>query len=218
MSRPEPASAIAARKRQLRRQFRERRRTLLPTCAGALAEMLAAQLPALLRAVAPREPTQSDAQPGTRPATRGWVGLYWPLAGEVDLRPVLLATAACRGRLALPAIAAGRLRYRPWQPGVALQADACGIPAPPAAAGDLAASELQLILVPALAVDRRGIRLGYGGGWYDRLRSDPDWRRVEALVVLPQGCVVDRLPQEPWDIPMDGWLSEAGLTRPCCEP
>ncbi|EDY37749.1 5,10-methenyltetrahydrofolate synthetase [Cyanobium sp. PCC 7001] len=210
MPHPESPSASAARKRQLRRQFRERRRSLLPACAGALAEVLAAQVPALLAAAAPRDPTQ--------PAESGWLGLYWPLPGEPDLRPVLQGSAACRGRLALPAIAAGRLHYRPWQPGTELQADACGIPAPPAAAGDLAASDLRLILVPALAVDRRGIRLGYGGGWYDRLRSDPDWRRVEALAVLPQGCVVDRLPQEPWDIPMDGWISEAGLTRLCREP
>ncbi|SBO42963.1 5-formyltetrahydrofolate cyclo-ligase [Cyanobium sp. NIES-981] len=214
MPHPEPPSASAARKRLLRQQFRERRRTLLPACAGALAEVLAAQLPTLLAAASP----QDAAQPGARPAARGWLGLYWPLPGEADLRPVLQAIAACRGRLALPAIAAGRLHYRPWQPGAALQADACGIPAPPGSAGDLAASDLRLILVPALAVDRHGLRLGYGGGWYDRLRSDPDWRRVEALAVLPQGCVVDRLPQEPWDIPMDGWISEAGLTRPCREP
>ena len=53
-------------------------------------------------------------------------------------------------------------------------------------------------------------RLGYGGGWFDRLRADPPWRRVPALVVLPAACVCEALPQEPWDVPFAGWLDEQG--------
>ncbi|MFN5162901.1 MAG: 5-formyltetrahydrofolate cyclo-ligase, partial [Cyanobacteriota bacterium] len=75
----------------------------------------------------------------------------------------------------------------------------------------LAAPDLGLLLVPALAIDRRGIRLGYGGGWYDRLRADPAWRAVPALVVLPAACVVEALPSDPWDVPFDGWIDESGL-------
>jgi 5-formyltetrahydrofolate cyclo-ligase len=68
-----------------------------------------------------------------------------------------------------------------------------------------------LLLVPALACDRQGFRLGYGGGWFDRLRSAAPWRAVPALAVLPQGCLVERLPHDPWDVPLDGWLHEGGL-------
>lgn len=72
------------------------------------------------------------------------------------------------------------------------------------------AQQLDLLLVPALAIDQRGVRLGYGGGWYDRLRAEPAWRRVPALVVLPAACVCDRLPVDPWDVLFDGWLDERG--------
>ncbi len=69
---------------------------------------------------------------------------------------------------------------------------------------------MALLLVPALAVDSSGLRLGSGGGWYDRLRADPAWARVPALAVLPSGCLVPHLPRDPWDIPFDGWLDERG--------
>ena len=66
-------------------------------------------------------------------------------------------------------------------------------------------------LVPALALDQRGIRLGYGGGWFDRLRSDPLWGAVPALAVLPAGCLVEQLPSDSWDVPFQGWLDEHGV-------
>jgi 5-formyltetrahydrofolate cyclo-ligase len=112
--------------------------------------------------------------------------------------------------LALPAVAGDQLLYRSWRPKAPLVPDACGIPAPLPSQPALAPEQLALLLVPALAVDRRGIRLGSGGGWYDRLRSDPAWRAVPALVVLPSACVVEGLPAEPWDVPFDGWIDEFG--------
>ncbi len=75
----------------------------------------------------------------------------------------------------------------------------------------LSPTALGLLLVPALAIDRQGIRLGYGGGWYDRLRADPAWRAVPALAVLPAACVVETLPRDGWDVPFAGWLDESGL-------
>jgi len=135
------------------------------------------------------------------------LGLFWPLGGEPDLRAPL---RALQRPLALPVVQTGSLRYRPWPPGLELMPDDCGIPAPAAALKDLPPARLQLLLVPALALDGRGVRLGSGGGWYDRLRSDPLWRAVPALTVLPSACLVDRLPADPWDIPFDGWIDERG--------
>ncbi len=136
---------------------------------------------------------RSPGAPGERA-----VGLAWPLA--------------------LPAVAEKRLCYRPWSPGQPLVADACGIPAPPASAGDLEPHQLALLLIPALAIDRHGVRLGYGGGWYDRLRADPAWRRRPALAVLPEACVVAELPRDPWDVPLDGWISERGWRQLVARP
>ena len=144
------------------------------------------------------------------------VGIYWALPGETDLSP--LVAALPHHRLALPCSdgrhhespEAGRLTYHYWNRG-SLQADGCGIPAP-LDQPPLAADHLQLLLVPGLAVDRNGIRLGYGGGYYDRLRADPNWRRVPALVVIPEVCIsAKNLPRDPWDQPFDGWVSEQGV-------
>ncbi len=185
-------------KAELRRELRRRRRLEGPAAAAGLLSAAARELPALLA-------------PGRR------LGLYWPIGAEPDLRP-LAAQPELAGRLALPAVsgdAAGaggpgaRLVYRAWRSGEPLQNDACGIPAPLGPA--LEPEALGLLLVPALALDRRGIRLGSGGGWYDRLRAAPPWRALPALAVLPGACLVERLPADPWDIPFDGWLDERGL-------
>ena len=140
------------------------------------------------------------------------VGLYWPLPGEVDLTPLRLELVNELGlNTALPvADGQGGMTYRHWT-GAPLTKDSCGIPAPldqPA----LGAENLSLLLVPALSVDRMGIRLGYGGGYYDRLRCLERWRGVPALVVLPSACVsVQALPSDSWDRPFQGWLSENGF-------
>jgi 5-formyltetrahydrofolate cyclo-ligase len=189
-----PGDAASAEKAALRRQLRGLRRQLL----GGREEAIRAQVGRVLEREA---------------AGGGRVGLYWPLAGEVDLRPLALRPELA-GRLALPAVAGGRLLYRRWHGAEDLREDAAGVPAPPPSAGELAATELALLLVPALAIDRQGLRLGYGGGWYDRLRNHSDWRRVPALAVLPSGCLLERLPRDPWDVPFDGWISERGLERP----
>ena len=139
------------------------------------------------------------------------VGIYWPLPGEVDVRPL---RDSLHPPLALPvADGNGGLIYRSWSQDP-LQPDGCGIPAP--AKGDaLKPDQLALLLVPALAVDSTGIRLGYGGGYYDRLRADPRWAAVPAWVVLPSACIAaEPLPRDPWDVPFSGWITEQGAGRP----
>ena len=92
---------------------------------------------------------------------------YWPIRGEVDVTPLLLALAARGHPVALPVVAAaGRpLVFRAWREGDAMEAGPYGISEPLAGAPALIP---QILLVPLLAFDRDGYRLGYGGGFYDR--------------------------------------------------
>ncbi len=189
LSTPDPSPPADA-KPTLRRHFRQQRRQALPAASDALVAA-AARLPAFL-------------EPPSR------LGLYWPVGHEPDLRPLHdHLPPPWRERLALPAIRDDRLLYLPWRPGDPLAPDQVGIPAPTGLI-PLEPAEIGLLLVPALAVDHSGLRLGSGGGWYDRLRSHPRWAAVPALVVVPAACVVPHLPRDPWDVPFPGWLTESG--------
>ncbi|MFL0773206.1 MAG: 5-formyltetrahydrofolate cyclo-ligase [Prochlorococcus sp.] len=186
-------ASASARKSEQRRRFRSLRSEQLPLVETRIVEKVQTTL--LERF--------NQTVPGLH------VGLFWPLPGEPDLRPLREQLPLS---FALPACAeAGALHYHPWS-SHPLSKDPCGIPAP-LDEPKLAAESLGLLLIPALAVDLQGIRLGYGGGFYDRLRSLPSWKRVLALAVLPQACVSEQpLPRETWDVALDGWITEKGLS------
>ena len=71
-------------------------------------------------------------------------------------------------------------------------------------------TDLDLILVPLLAIDRQGTRLGYGAGFYDGFLAKllPSTCKIGLLL---DGFNVCALPKEPWDIPLDGYISESGV-------
>ena len=144
------------------------------------------------------------------PIRPGYLGLYWPLSSEVDLRPIRAITP---NAVALPvADGSGGLLYRCWRD-TPMQADGCGIPAPTDAPA-LRADQLSLLLVPALAIDHSGIRLGYGGGLYAPLRAHPLWAARAAGA--PGGvCAGDRgwsPPPYPSRIPL--WsMASAGTSK-----
>jgi len=143
---------------------------------------------------------------------KGYLGIYWPLPGEVDL---LSLKKSLKTPIALPASdGMGRLSYRFWGSGP-LKKDIHGIPAP-LNQPELCPEDIALLIVPALAIDHHGQRLGYGGGYFDRLRAQKTWRAIPSLVVLPKACMaIEPLPCDPWDIPFDGWINEDGAFQAC---
>ncbi|MBA3486620.1 MAG: 5-formyltetrahydrofolate cyclo-ligase [Lysobacter sp.] len=142
----------AVPRQQLRQQLRTRRRELTPARRIQGAQILATQLLGL-----PFAPTA------------GHVAGYWATDGEIALHAwqVQLPPDCI---YCLPVLQAdGCLAFAPWQPGHALRSNRFGIPEPDVAADALIdARRMSLVVVPLVAFDRSGNRLGMGGGWYDR--------------------------------------------------
>ncbi len=153
---------------------------------------------------------------GDRPELRGpgYVGGYWAVNGEVPLHAVQLRLAP--GQVwCLPVVQDdGSLRFAPWRPGDPTRANRFGIPEPDVAmASTLAATDLAVVLLPLLAFDAAGHRLGMGGGYYDRSfgfrhdRPAPPW-----LVGIGYSFQeVPALAREPWDVGLDAVATEHGL-------
>ena len=137
---------------------------------------------------------------------------YWPIATELDIRP-LLARCDERGAVCgLPVVTGdGHLGFRRWRPTMIVEEGPRGTWHPPATAEEI---EPIVVFVPLLAVDDRGVRLGQGAGYYDRTLARLRARRPVTAVGV--GYAVQRvagLPSEAYDQPMDWILTEAGLER-----
>lgn len=151
----------------------------------------------------------------------GAVAAYWPIKDEFDTRPLLEVVAAQGGRLALPVIAgdSGRLIFREWTPGALLVPAGFGTLGPKDTAPEVLPG---LVITPLLAFDRRGCRLGYGGGFYDRtitvLRAAGKCNYALGLGFSAQR--VQQVPVGPEDARLDAIVTEAGVihARPGINP
>jgi 5-formyltetrahydrofolate cyclo-ligase len=142
---------------------------------------------------------------------------YWAVGGELPLHAALAALTARGQRYHLPVLQPGRqLAFAPWRSGVELRTNRYGIPEPACAPADLAAPpSLDLVLVPLIAFDRRGYRLGTGGGFYDRSFAFLKGAARPAQPVLVgigySFQETERLDAQDWDIQMDFVATEREL-------
>jgi 5-formyltetrahydrofolate cyclo-ligase len=132
---------------------------------------------------------------------------YWSFRNEPDLSPLMNA----RRHWGLPRCNGKEMMWHQWQGAHSLQPGRFGIPEPVPQAPAIDPHRVDLILVPAIACDVRGYRLGYGGGYYDRMLSQPQWRRVPTIAIVFEYARLPKLPQDVWDRPMHGICTESGL-------
>jgi len=141
------------------------------------------------------------------------IGAYWPIKGEFDALPALYrwSEAHADRRIGLPVIdrETKQLRFHVWYPGCPMEEDAYGIPKPK----DTESFQPQLLLVPCVGYGPGGLRLGYGGGFYDRTLAALTPRPFTIGVGYSHGWV-PWLEGEPHDVPLDAILTEEGLAHP----
>jgi 5-formyltetrahydrofolate cyclo-ligase len=132
---------------------------------------------------------------------------------EIDPRP-LLTTLAARGHpICLPTVPAARqaLLFRQWRPGDALVAGAYGTEVPGPEAPALTP---QVLIVPLLAFDEAGYRLGYGGGFYDRtLDGLRPQGAVLAIGAAYAGQACEAVPHDDHDQKLDWIVTEHSARR-----
>lgn len=188
-----------AHRQALRQQMAEQRRTLPPPARMAAAQGLRRtleQLPEYL--------------------TDQRVAGYWATGGELPLNLVIPPLATRGQRLLLPLLAKGKeLHFAPWRDGEPIAPNRYGIPEPVTPREWFAPFQLDLVLVPLLAFDRRGHRLGHGGGYYDRSFAFlKDQARPTEPLLVGVGYAfqeVEQLAAQPWDVTLDYIATEREL-------
>jgi 5-formyltetrahydrofolate cyclo-ligase len=145
-------------------------------------------------------------------ATRSVAG-YLPIRNELDPLPAMLALAGLGYAVGVPVIVARDqpVVFRSWTPGVETERGAFGVEVPKTGAP----VEPDVLLVPMLAFDRRGHRLGYGGGFYDRtiaaLRSR---REIHAFGFAYAAQELPVVPDSETDMRLDAIVTEEGVIWP----
>jgi len=184
-----------------RTQFRSFRRSLSPDAYRARSGLIEQRTLSL--------PTVSTAQV---------VHVYWALQerGEVDTRLIIAALRRRGAEVVLPVVQSfdpdtPTLEHRRYQGPSSLETNRWGIPEP-TNTERVAPETLDVVLVPALGVDRSGQRLGHGSGYYDAFLASVPCPRI-ALVY--EDCLVPSLPTAPHDVPMTTLVTEQNVIDAC---
>jgi 5-formyltetrahydrofolate cyclo-ligase len=192
----EPDGDAIATKRALRAELRGRRRIRPQHEREAATEALTTQLIALTSTLGPRS-----------------LACYLATPDEPETRPFLAWACAQGIRVLLPVSRDdGLLDWAPYD-AADEGLDVIGMPVPTTELlGPIAVNDVGLILVPAAAVDRSGMRMGWGRGYFDKTLGSMD-RRPPVFAIVFDGELVDELPRERHDQGVDGAVTPSGITR-----
>ena len=143
-------------------------------------------------------------------------GIYLPHDGEFDSEPLIQALWLAEKKCYLPTLTTdNQLVFHLYTPESSLKKNQYSILEVPFSQDvTLPAKELDVVFTPLVAFDSVGIRLGMGGGYYDRTFQFLEKKRGQPLLIGLgyQAQQVDVLPRADWDIPLDAVLTEEKIT------
>jgi 5-formyltetrahydrofolate cyclo-ligase len=190
-------------KKSLRQALLTARGEIVAQERVALSRAINAHLASFLRA-------KAIANPGLQ------VFGFTPFRGEADLRDLpLLLGPTTQLRFGLPVVdqKAKSMNFFSWRTGEPLKKGAYGIEEPESLNREaLVLDKNAVVLVPTLAATPSGDRLGYGGGYYDRYLSGEKQQEALVLGVLYSAFLRGKIPVEPHDQKLHGYVTEKGIT------
>jgi 5-formyltetrahydrofolate cyclo-ligase len=141
----------------------------------------------------------------------GTVMAFWSFGSEVETAPLIERLHEAGTRIVLPRIQGGDVVAVPYVPGDPVAAAAFGA-MEPSAPGIVEPGQVDLVVVPGVAFDRRGARIGYGGGFYDRFlpRTRPG---VAAIAIAFAVQIVEEIPEGHMDRRVDAIVTEDEVIR-----
>jgi len=191
-------------KRALRRAMAEERDTLPAERRGAMAASAAEHFLEL-------------------PEVRGarTVAGFVSTRSEIDTEPLLQALRQRGVDVVLPRVSTGlippRLRFHRVEKKDDLVFGIFGLLEPSVDSPEVAAHDIDVFMVPGLAFDRRGARVGYGGGYYDELaayvRAHPDATAARFIGFAFDFQLVDTCPSGEWDVPLDCIVTDESIVH-----
>lgn len=141
----------------------------------------------------------------------GPVSGFWPIGSEADARQILVGASGRGLATCLPAVVDGALVFRRWTPWEPIVPGGFGTLVPLPEADTVLPRTL---IVPLLGFDRRGFRLGYGKGHYDRALTELASAGPILAIGIAYGCQeVEAMPIEPHDRALDIIVTERGVIR-----
>ncbi|MBO4220344.1 MAG: 5-formyltetrahydrofolate cyclo-ligase [Clostridia bacterium] len=136
------------------------------------------------------------------------VFLYSPVNQEIDIGFVISFSLSSGKIVAFPqSLSGGEMVFRSVESTDELHPGRFGIPEPDAHAPAVSSCRNSVCLVPSLVFDRRGYRIGYGGGYYDRFLSSFEGT---AVGLIYENCLIESVPREAHDVAVDIIVSEKG--------
>lgn len=135
---------------------------------------------------------------------------YCSFRGEPNIDALLQRPGRVWG---LPRCEGRSLIWHRWFKGTqwSLRSGTYGITEPDPASPVVEPYQVELILIPCLACDISCYRLGYGGGFYDRMLSKPGWKDKTTIGIVFEYARLPEVPTEVWDMRLDGICTESGL-------